>query len=366
MKITFPHMGSVYIASKALVEDLGHIAVPPPRCSKKTLDIGTKYSPESICLPLKINIGNYIESIEKGADTIILTDSYGPCRFGFYSVLEREILKDLGYDVEVIVLGKNPLDFTKNLLRLTRTKNIYKIIKNLKRAGRVINEADSLIKLSNYKRAHAVDSYKVDTIIEDYYRNIENTHGVEETLDLIKITEDKLKNVDEKENYEYIKIGIVGEIYAVIESFVNLEVEKKLGHLGVEVERFHTPSNWVEHNLGTGRLGFSHEIKSWREAKPYLDTIIGGHGLETVGSSVMYAKEKLDGIIHIYPFGCMPEIVARSILPTISKDYDIPILSLVVDEMTGEAGYQTRLEAFTDLLKKRKQEDKYEKLLLRN
>ena len=60
MKITFPHMGSVYIASKALVEDLGHIAVPPPRCSKKTLDIGTKYSPESICLPLKINIGNYI------------------------------------------------------------------------------------------------------------------------------------------------------------------------------------------------------------------------------------------------------------------------------------------------------------------
>ena len=60
MKITFPHMGSVYIGGKAILEDLNQEVITPPRCSKKTLDIGTKYSPESICLPLKINIGNYI------------------------------------------------------------------------------------------------------------------------------------------------------------------------------------------------------------------------------------------------------------------------------------------------------------------
>lgn len=52
--------------------------------------------------------------------------------------------------------------------------------------------------------------------------------------------------------------------------------------------------------------------------------------------------------------GCMPEIVSKSILPTISKDRNFPILTLIVDEMTGEAGYITRIEAFLDLLERRK------------
>ena len=38
---------------------------------------------------------------------------------------------------------------------------------------------------------------------------------------------------------------------------------------------------------------------------------------------------------------------------TISKDKDFPIMSLVIDEMTGEAGYITRIEAFVDLLERR-------------
>jgi len=50
----------------------------------------------------------------------------------------------------------------------------------------------------------------------------------------------------------------------------------------------------------------------------------------------------------------MPEIVSKSILPTISNDKDFPIMSLVVDEMTGEAGFVTRIEAFLDLLERRR------------
>ena len=51
----------------------------------------------------------------------------------------------------------------------------------------------------------------------------------------------------------------------------------------------------------------------------------------------------------------MPEIVAKSILKTVSKDLDFPIMTLVVDEMTGEAGYMTRIEAYVDLIKKRRE-----------
>ena len=52
----------------------------------------------------------------------------------------------------------------------------------------------------------------------------------------------------------------------------------------------------------------------------------------------------VDGIVHILPFTCMPEIVAQSILPLVSRDYQLPILTMVVDEHTGIAGVRTRLE----------------------
>jgi predicted nucleotide-binding protein (sugar kinase/HSP70/actin superfamily) len=50
----------------------------------------------------------------------------------------------------------------------------------------------------------------------------------------------------------------------------------------------------------------------------------------------------------------MPEIVAQNILNKVSREEDIPILELVLDEQTGKAGYITRIEAFIDLVQRRK------------
>jgi len=38
----------------------------------------------------------------------------------------------------------------------------------------------------------------------------------------------------------------------------------------------------------------------------------------------------------------------------VQKKYGIPIITLIIDEMTGEAGYMTRLEAFVDMIKMRR------------
>ena len=66
----------------------------------------------------------------------------------------------------------------------------------------------------------------------------------------------------------------------------------------------------------------------------------------------------------------MPEIVADGIMPAVRKDYDLPSLTLVMDEITGEAGYLTRIDAFADMLIRRKQlreeKKKNEVLLLRH
>ena len=81
---------------------------------------------------------------------------------------------------------------------------------------------------------------------------------------------------------------------------------------------------------------------------------IGGECIETIGDTVFAARNGIDGIIHIMPFSCMPEIVAQNILPKVSKQEDIPVLELVLDEQTGKAGNITRIEAFIDLVKRRK------------
>jgi activator of 2-hydroxyglutaryl-CoA dehydratase len=45
-------------------------------------------------------------------------------------------------------------------------------------------------------------------------------------------------------------------------------------------------------------------------------------------------------------------------MPRLSRELDIPVLTIFIDEQTGKAGVETRLEAFMDLLwqkKKRRQ-----------
>ena len=54
----------------------------------------------------------------------------------------------------------------------------------------------------------------------------------------------------------------------------------------------------------------------------------------------------------------MTEIMSQNIFPKMREDVDIPILSLIMDEQTGKAGYLTRLEAFVDLMRRKKMKNK--------
>lgn len=368
MKVTFPHMGNQYIGTKVLLEEVGIDVVVPLDCSKETLNLGTKYSPESICLPLKINMGNFIESIKLGADTIVMVGSCGPCRFGYYSILQDEILKGIGHDIEIILLDPPQGDyktFLNSVYRLTRTKNPYKIINALIKGTRILYEIDALEELTYYKRPRQREIGEVDYYYEELHKRIRMVRGYREVSNLIKEAKEKISNIEEDPNREVIKVGIIGEIYTIIEPSVNLFIEKKLGNMGVEIEKSLKLSHWITEHLFLHPLKMSREKKIWKEAKPYLKTMIGGHARETIGYGVHYAKRGFDGLIQVYPFTCMPEIVAQSILPKVEKEYNIPYLCLIVDEMTGEAGFSTRLEAFVDLLGKRKEMKCSEELLLR-
>jgi len=365
MKVTFPHMGNTYLPIKALFDDLGVETVIPAKNSKKTLEIGMKHSPELICLPLKINLGNYLETIERGADTIIVTGSCGPCRYGYYSEVHKEILKDLGVDVEFVVLEAPEGDiaeFYHRISKVANTKNIFKIGKSLKNAIKVLTKLNNFEEMVLKTRPYEKYRGTIDGIMDELIGKLETSTGSSSMIQLIDAAMNDLKRAPLRQ-YNALKVGIVGEIYTVIEDFCNFDIGKKLNEMGVEVHKSHTAGEWIRENLFYRSLGRSKEVDVREAAKPYMKTYIGGHARETLGHTILYDEKGYDGAIQVMPFGCMPEIVAMSILPTIQEEKNFPVLTLIIDEMTGEAGYVTRLEAFIDLLRNRKEKEKNEKML---
>ena len=358
MKITFPHMGNVYIAAKTLLDEVGADYVIPAFNNKKALEIGTKYAPEMACLPLKINLGNYIQAYKQGADTIMITGGCGPCRFGYYGELEKEILEDIGYKMDLITLevpNGDLREFLRRIKKLTGNLNAYKILKAAKNTAEVAKSVDELEKLTYKIRPREINKGSTDKIYKDFQNKVKSVKGASEVKQLIKETRDKLLEVEIDKDYKPLKVGIVGEIYTTIDPFSNLSIESKLGRMGIEVDRCITISGWISEHIIKKALHLPRDLRYVEAAKPYLGTMIGGHAQETIGDTVLYARDGYDGVVQVYPLTCMPEIVAESILPAVERDLDIPILTLIIDEMTGEAGYLTRVEAFVDLLKKRRE-----------
>ena len=359
MKVTFPHMGNVYLAAKALLDGLGIDYVIPPKNNKEALDIGTLHSPEEMCLPFKLMIGNYVQAIQKGADTIIIVGSCGPCRFGEYCELQMNLMKNLGYDLNFIVI-----DYPKDI----GIKELYRRINQIssKSSGKTfeklkaLNDSLKVIRLIDEieEAAHMFAGYERNKgdckhILNECKEEALKCRTSKEMINLLIEYKEKIRHVPVDINKNPLKIAVIGEIYTVIEPYTNFSIEDKLMGYGVSSHRGLTPSWWVKNALLSPLKINSLTIR--RNAKKYLPLQIGGHAIECVGEAVTASKEGYDGAIQIFPMGCMPEIVSKSILPTISKDLDFPVMSLVVDDMTGEAGYITRIEAFIDLLERRRE-----------
>lgn len=359
MKITFPHMGNFYIAMKSLFENLGFEVIVPPLPNKKTLELGTRYSPELACLPLKINVGNFLEAIEMGANTVVMAGGTGPCRFGYYGEVQKEILEDLGYQVEFIILEPPQGDWRqlwRKVNQLISRVSLKQRFLALHLAWEKMKKLDELEKFLLAKRAWEEKQGETEKVYQQGIIMIDQAKGLLELKQKWELIQAKMEKIKWKSGIRPLKVGIVGEIYTLIEPMVNLNLGKILGDRGVEVNRSIYLSHWIKHNLVLNSLGLGSDKHIKEIANPYLGHFVGGHGQESIGETILYAQLGFDGVIHLAPFTCMPEIVAQSILPKVSRDSNLPVLSISLDEHSAEAGLVTRIEAFLELLERKREQ----------
>ena len=358
IKVAFPHMGTISIAWAAGLKKIGVEPYVPPYTSKKTLSYGTKNSPEAICLPYKLILGNFIEAIEGGADYVAMITSPGICRLGEYGNNIQNTLKDLGYKANYIELSLyDGIKGLYNFLKEISGKNDpILIMRAINITIRKIFAIDDLDRALAYYRAREV---KFGEAEKHYKKALKMIDRVDSTLDLKHVYHEALKEIEKTEidpNREVLHVDLTGEIFLVNDEFSNQNIERELGRMGVETRRSLTVGSFLKDAIipKAFRPPETHLQRAERMAKPYLMRDIGGDALECVSDVVFADVHGKDGIIHISPFTCMPEIMSQNIFPTMRSEHEIPILTLIMDEQTGKAGYITRLEAFVDLMRRKK------------
>lgn len=319
----------------------------PPPITKRTLELGSKYSPDYVCVPFKYCLGGYIEALEAGANCLM--QIYGPCRLNYYGELAATILHDMGYEFGFFNMAevnwRSRASVIENLKKVNPDVSIVKVVAALPVAAKIVRTLDKFEDFIRHNVGFEVNDGEFDKTYKEFLERLSGIANGKELKRLKKEYRKKLNAVKVKKPARTIKVGLVGDYYTVQEPFSNYFMEKELAKFGMEVYRHMTLSGSV----------FDKQYKRDRKvAKKYAKFSIGATANSTVAEAMDFAKEGCDGIIQVKSFGCTPELDAMPILRNLSRDMNIPVLHFSFDSQTSETGVRTRLEAFYDMVEARR------------
>jgi predicted nucleotide-binding protein (sugar kinase/HSP70/actin superfamily) len=135
-----------------------------------------------------------------------------------------------------------------------------------------------------------------------------------------------------------LSIAVIGHQYVVYDDYISHRLVSRLQAMGVRVL---TPE-MVEQGLldiaasklaGTAHWSFEADI---------------------VGAGEHYLNAQVDGIISVAVFGCGPDSMMVELVRHRAGELRVPFLHLGLDEHTSEGGLVTRLEAFFDMVRRKK------------
>lgn len=295
MKVGIPK-GLLYYKYYPFIEtfftELGAEIITSPDTNKDILDTGVKYSVDEACLPIKVFHG-HVAAIKDKCDIMLIP------RIMQLNKGEFICPKFCGLPEMVI----------NNIPGMPRTivSPIYAFSeKSLKAWAR----NTGFIFTKNYIK------------IEKAYKK---------ALDTQKEYKSGIKN----EEFP-INIALVGHPYNIYDNFTNMNVVKKLNKLGIGVLTEETIEKAIVDAEATNLF-----------KKPFWTFAKNSYGFATY----LADNKKIDGIVYLSSFACGIDSVVVELIKDRLKDF--PFLVLKIDEHTGEAGFDTRIEAFSDMLERR-------------
>lgn len=347
--ISFPTLDNYSIPAYYVLSHISKLKIiKPPKITNKTVELGTKYSPDFVCTPFKYTLGTLLEVIEKGANTLFQFG--GGCRYGYYGELQRKIIKDLGYDVSLdslIIAGKTDLKRIYKLLK--KYDPSIKLFKSIYYSLIGISMAIYMDKLDDYIRQNIgfeVSEGAFELLKENMLEELSNIKGYFNLRKVCKKYKKLFKKIEIDKPKDCIKVGLIGELYTLMESSANYDIEKDLAKHHIQIKRYTN----VSYLLFKKRRKVKKSLKKLKNIKYRM----GADAVDNVCNTKELCEKGYDGIIHIKSSFCTPEIGAMPIINKVAKEYGVPVIFFSFDTNTSEVGIKTRLEAFYDMLEMRK------------
>ncbi|MEW9121693.1 MAG: acyl-CoA dehydratase activase-related protein [Thermotaleaceae bacterium] len=153
---------------------------------------------------------------------------------------------------------------------------------------------------------------------------------------------EKIENRETHKSKDSITIGLMGYVYDIYDGFVSMNIIDKLKEAGVKIITF----EMLEEKQLLQSLGFMKKQLFWTFSNKLLGA--GYH---------FYQDPTVDGIIQVTAFGCGPDSMIGKMMELDGVKYNKPFMTVRVDEHTGESHLQTRVEAFVDMILRKKREE---------
>ena len=300
---------------------LGFKIILSDKTTKQTMSDGSALVVTETCLPIKIYLGHILNLINKKGVKNIFVPSLQSIAPKIYNCSKIRGLPDL---VRNVVKG----DY--NIIEATLDKSAKKqgLYEFLAEAVAPFNITDK----EKIKEA-SKQGWKV-------YNNflMMMRAGMSYKKALTSALDGKIL-IETEANQNPINVALISHGYNIYDERASMKIFDKLEDLGVSV---FTSLQLTNEQMDEGVIALGQKLY-WANEH------------EMTGTAGHYLKDnKIDGIITLNAFGCGPDSLMIERIMRKAKELNKPLLSLTIDEHTGEAGFITRLEAFIDMLFRKK------------
>ena len=300
--------------------DLGIKIVLSGITTKQTMSNGSALVVTETCLPIKVYIGHILNLIDKGVDKILVPSiqSIAP---KIYNCSKIRGLPDLVRNVV-------KRDFTMveaTLDKSEKNHGLYEFLTEMAAPFGITDE--KVIKKASKAGWRCYNNFHIMAKSGMSYKKAIN-YALQGKVFI------------ENQTKEYpISIALVSHGYNIYDDRTCMKIFDKLEAMDVKV---YTSLQLSNEQLDDGIASLGNE-QYW--ANEYDMTGSAGHYLK---------DNKIDGVITLTAFGCGRDSLMVERITRKAKRFNKPLLNLTIDEHTGEAGFITRLEAFVDMLFRKK------------